>query len=211
MKNLQNQMFFLVRNEHKRITPYYSDPEKFVYMYNEDCIESLNSMPDSFIDMIFADPPYFLSNDGITCYAGQMVSVNKGEWDRSKGFRDSFKFTERWLSACRRVLKENGTIWVSGTYHIIHLVGVAMELDERVIEVPVPMPAWMLGYLTDLIPESEGVEEDQLASLYGQLLSNEAQSLITFEGLEQLLEWHYGQNFRSALRVMLNEIRPARS
>jgi site-specific DNA-methyltransferase (adenine-specific) len=77
--------------------------------------------------MIFADPPYFLSNDGITCHAGKMVSVNKGKWDKSRGADANHEFNRAWLAACQRVLKPNGTIWVSGTSHVIHSVGFAMQ------------------------------------------------------------------------------------
>jgi len=79
------------------------------------------------VDMIFADPPYFLSNGGITCHAGKMVSVNKGKWDKSKGVEENHEFTLEWLKACQRVLKPNGTIWVSGTTHIIYSIGFAMQ------------------------------------------------------------------------------------
>jgi hypothetical protein len=77
-------------------------------------------------DMIFADPPYFLSNGGITCHAGKMVSVNKGEWDKSRGPEENHNFNREWLARCQKVLKPNGTIWVSGTAHIIHSVGFAI-------------------------------------------------------------------------------------
>ena len=84
--------------------------------------------------MIFADPPYFLSNGGITCHAGKMVSVNKGKWDKSKGTKENHEFIIEWLKACKRVLKPNGTIWVSGTTHIIYSIGFAMqELDFKIL------------------------------------------------------------------------------
>jgi len=92
-----------------------------------NCIEILDQLEEDSIDMIFADPPYFLSNDGITCHAGRMVSVNKGKWDKSKGIEKNYKFTLQWLKACQRVLRPNGTIWVSGTTHIIYSVGFAMQ------------------------------------------------------------------------------------
>ncbi|MFZ3214488.1 MAG: site-specific DNA-methyltransferase [Candidatus Acidiferrales bacterium] len=82
------------------------------------------------MDLIFADPPYFLSNNGITCHAGKMVSVNKGEWDRSRGADANHEFNRAWLAACQRVLKPNGTIWVTGTSHVIHSVGFAMQQLE---------------------------------------------------------------------------------
>ncbi|MBI5788603.1 MAG: site-specific DNA-methyltransferase [Candidatus Schekmanbacteria bacterium] len=84
--------------------------------------------------MIFADPPYFLSNGGITCQSGKMVSVNKGKWDQTKGAAENHKFNLEWLKACQRVLKPNGTIWVSGTTHIIYSVGFAMqELGYKIL------------------------------------------------------------------------------
>ncbi|OGC76116.1 MAG: hypothetical protein A2145_04360 [candidate division Zixibacteria bacterium RBG_16_40_9] len=91
------------------------------------CIEVLNNAPEECVDMIFADPPYFLSNNGITCHAGRMVSVNKGKWDVSKGAEANHEFNLQWLKACQRVLKPNGTIWVSGTMHVIYSIGFAMQ------------------------------------------------------------------------------------
>jgi site-specific DNA-methyltransferase (adenine-specific) len=90
-------------------------------------LEILEKLPENKIDLIFADPPYFLSNGGITCHAGRMVSVNKGQWDRSRGPDANHEFNRQWLAACQRVLKPNGTIWVSGTSHVIHSVGFAMQ------------------------------------------------------------------------------------
>ena len=85
-------------------------------------------IPDHSIDMIFADPPYNLSNDGFTCQGGRMVSVNKGEWDRSKGPEADFEFHKAWITACHRKLRPGGTIWISGTYHSIYQCGVALQL-----------------------------------------------------------------------------------
>ncbi|MDR3642646.1 MAG: site-specific DNA-methyltransferase [Candidatus Doudnabacteria bacterium] len=79
--------------------------------------------------MIFADPPYNLSNGGFTVHAGRRVSVNKGAWDSSKGFADDFQFQLAWIKACKRVLKPNGTIWISGTYHSIYQCGYALQLE----------------------------------------------------------------------------------
>ena len=77
--------------------------------------------------MIFADPPYNLSNGGFTVHAGRMVSVNKGEWDKTDGFEDDYRFHYSWLAACRRILKPHGTLWVSGTYHSIYQCGHALQ------------------------------------------------------------------------------------
>lgn len=84
--------------------------------------------------MIFADPPYNLSNGGTSVHAGQRVSVNKGNWDVSKGPKEDFEFHLKWISACHRILKPNGTIWISGTYHSIYACGYALQLlDFRIL------------------------------------------------------------------------------
>lgn len=100
----------------------------FYEVYCEDCIKKLSEIQEETFDMIFADPPYFLSCGGITCLSGKFYSVDKGDWDKSKGFEDDFEFHKRWLAECKRVLKPNGTIWVSGTYHSIYQCGFAMQL-----------------------------------------------------------------------------------
>ncbi len=105
--------------------PYYEAGA--VVLYHGDCLDLLPRMPAETFDMVFADPPYLLSNDGITCHAGKMVSVNKGEWDRSGGVEADHEFVVEWLSACRRVMKPNATMWVTGTHHIIYSVGFAMQ------------------------------------------------------------------------------------
>ncbi|MDD5004960.1 MAG: site-specific DNA-methyltransferase [Candidatus Omnitrophica bacterium] len=108
-------------------SPFFEESEKNIYLYKQDCLNILSQIPENSIDMIFADPPYFLSNGGITCHAGRMVSVNKGNWDKSQGVEENHEFNKKWLAACQRVLTEHGTIWVSGTSHIIFSVGFAMQ------------------------------------------------------------------------------------
>lgn len=105
--------------------PYFKKDD-FV-LYHGDSLNILAQLPENSIDMIFADPPYNLSNGGFSVHAGCMVSVNKGDWDKSKGFKDDYDFHYRWLEACRRVLKPNGTLWVSGTYHSIYQCGHALQ------------------------------------------------------------------------------------
>jgi site-specific DNA-methyltransferase (adenine-specific) len=107
--------------------PAFHDPKHHIRIYHGDCLEILAQLPDSSIDLVFADPPYFLSNGGITCHAGKMVSVHKGDWDKSRGPDANHDFNRSWLAACQRVLKPNGAIWVSGTSHVIHSVGFAMQ------------------------------------------------------------------------------------
>ena len=92
-----------------------------------DCLEILDTLSENSIDMIFADPPYNLSNGGTTCHSGKRVSVNKGDWDRSLGFDNDINFYESWITKCRRVLKPNGTIWISGTNHSIYKCGYILE------------------------------------------------------------------------------------
>jgi site-specific DNA-methyltransferase (adenine-specific) len=117
-------------------TPIFDDPKHHLRIYQGDCLDLLAQIPASSVDLVFADPPYFLSNGGITCHAGKMVSVNKGAWDKLPGpdsgpvrarFDEVHAFNTTWLAACQRVLKPNGAIWVSGTAHVIHSVGFAMQ------------------------------------------------------------------------------------
>ena len=109
----------------RSIKPVYETSE--TVLYNDDCLEVMTRFPDNCTDMIFADPPYNLSNDGITCHAGKMVCVNKGKWDKSKSFDEDLEFHEKWISECRRILKPEGTIWISGTNHSIYQCGFLLQ------------------------------------------------------------------------------------
>lgn len=109
------------------INPFYKSQDKNFTLLEGDCMELLPQFEFKF-DMIFADPPYFLSNDGISVQSGKVVSVNKGEWDRSYGEEFINEFNLKWLSACRDKLKEDGTIWISGTYH--NIFSVAHQLTK---------------------------------------------------------------------------------
>lgn len=105
---------------------FYYEDNKFKLIEN-DTFKTLRQFEDKSVDMIFADPPYFLSSDGITCNAGKMVSVNKGTWDKSLSVEEKHKFNKKWIKACYRVLKDDGTIWISGTLHNIYSIGMALE------------------------------------------------------------------------------------
>ena len=94
-----------------------------------DSFSLLKKIEARSIDMIFADPPYFLSNDGISCQSGKMVSVNKAEWDKGVSTKEKLNFNRRWIKLCKNLLKDNGTIWISGTFHNIYAVGMALELE----------------------------------------------------------------------------------
>lgn len=108
---------------------YYFETDNFKLIYN-DIFKAIKKVEDKSIDMIFADPPYFLSSDGITCSGGKMVSVNKGEWDKTLSIKEKHKFNKKWIKECYRILKDNGTIWVSGTLHNIYSIGMALEEEE---------------------------------------------------------------------------------
>ena len=99
----------------------------------DDTFKVLPKIHEETIDMIFADPPYFLSNDGITCKSGNMVSVNKADWDRLNNhvttLSDKHKFNRKWIRQCKRVLKPDGSIWISGTLHNIYSIGMALEQE----------------------------------------------------------------------------------
>lgn len=134
--------------------PYWRSGDARVRLFKGDCVSVLNALPAESVDVIFADPPYFLSNGGTTCRAGKRTSVDKGAWDRSQGVEENHAFNHKWLAACNRVLKPNGTIWVSGTGHVIYSVGYAMQqqgfkpLNEIVWEKPNPPPNLSCRYFT---------------------------------------------------------------
>lgn len=88
-------------------------------LYLGDCIEVMKKLERNKVDLIFADPPYFLSNDGQSIRSGKVVSVNKGDWDKKENYDNVDSFTYNWLKECYRILKYDGTIWVSGTHHNI--------------------------------------------------------------------------------------------
>lgn len=98
-----------------------------VRLFLGDSVQILEKATPESVDMIFADPPYMLSNGGITCQSGKITSVNKGNWDKSNGFDNDLEFHTRWIKACHRVLKNNGTIWISGTYHSIYACGYVLQ------------------------------------------------------------------------------------
>lgn len=127
-------------------------------IYNENALSLmrriLDKHPNGCFDMIFVDPPYFLSNDGFTCQNGQMVSVNKGCWDKSKGLAGNLEFYEEWLRLCYALLKPKGTIWVCGTHHNIYLIGYLMQsigyhiLNNITWEKPNPPPNLSCRFFT---------------------------------------------------------------
>lgn len=109
----------------------WQDAARGLFLYHGDCLSVMDSIaakhPAGVFDLIFADPPYFLSNGGISCHAGKMVKVDKGSWDKSRGAEENHNFNREWLRRCQALLKPHGSLWVSGTHHVIHSVGYAMQ------------------------------------------------------------------------------------
>jgi site-specific DNA-methyltransferase (adenine-specific) len=120
--------------------------DKHSKLYEGESLDWLASLQADSVDCVWTDPPYLLSNDGITCIAGKMVKVNKGEWDRSRGIELDHEFNRAWLKACHRILKPAGSIWISGTLHVYLSVGMALQqegfriLNDIVWEKPAPPP-----------------------------------------------------------------------
>lgn len=110
-----------------KLKPYFETETEQLYL--GDCFKILKEITPESINMIFADPPYFLSNDGVTCQGGKMVSVNKASWDEGKDTRSKHEFNRKWIRLCKKVLEPNGTIWISGTLHNIYSIGMALEQE----------------------------------------------------------------------------------
>jgi len=122
-------------------------------LFKGDCFNILPKFKGEF-DLIFADPPYFLSNDGLSIQNGQIVSVNKGEWDKSYGIDGIDKFNLEWLALAKDALANNGSVMISGTYHNIFSIGRALQkLDYKILNVITwaktnPPPNFSCRYLT---------------------------------------------------------------
>ena len=115
-------------------------------LYNDDCIKVLKTMKPNYVDLIFADPPYFLSNDGLSIHNGQVVSVNKGEWDKKQNYKDVISFTQEWISESYRILKNGGSIWISGTQHNI------FDIRESMLRVGFKIMNIVIWHKTDPPP-----------------------------------------------------------
>ncbi len=117
------------------ITPFYKSDNRDFTIVHGDCFDVLPQFDFKF-DMIFADPPYFLSNGGISYQAGKVVCVDKGEWDKGGSLESIMEFNRKWLSLCQEKLKDNGTIWISGTHHnIFSIANVLTELGYKILNV----------------------------------------------------------------------------
>ncbi|HMS39835.1 MAG TPA: site-specific DNA-methyltransferase [Pyrinomonadaceae bacterium] len=129
------------------MTPYFKSADKNFTLLLGDSIELLPQIDFKF-DMVFADPPYFLSNDGLTVKNGKVVSVNKGDWDKGSDVYQLNEFNMKWLSFVRDKMKDDATIWISGTMHNIFSVGIVLTaLNFKILNVITwqktnPPPSW---------------------------------------------------------------------
>lgn len=107
--------------------PFYKNNNYTLYL--GDCIQTMDLLiqQQKKFNLIFADPPYFLSNGGTSMHSGKRVKVDKGLWDKSKGFKEDYEFTHKWISCCHQLLTDDGVIWISGTFHNIHIVGFVLQ------------------------------------------------------------------------------------
>ena len=135
--------------------PFYENRAGTARLLLGDSLQLVPRLPEyGSLPLVFADPPYFLSNDGITCRSGRMAPVNKGAWDRLRSVSEMHAFNRRWLEICRDGLADDGSLWVSGTRHVIFSVGFAMqELGMKVLnditwEKPNPPPNLSCRYFT---------------------------------------------------------------
>lgn len=141
------------------IIPFYKSSSNDFLLAHGDCFKLLKEFDFKF-DMIFADPPYFLSNGGISLQSGKVVCVDKGDWDKGKSQDEVMEFNMEWLRLCRNKLKDNGTIWISGTYHNIFSVANCLtQLGYRILNVvtwqktnpPVNISCRFFTYSTEFI------------------------------------------------------------
>lgn len=117
------------------IEAYFKSRNRNFTLLHGDCFQLLREFDFKF-NCIFADPPYFLSNGGISVQNGRIVNVNKGEWDKGISLQEQMNFNMEWLGLCRDKLKENGTIWVSGTYHNIFSIEHCLsELGYKILNI----------------------------------------------------------------------------
>ena len=125
---------------------YWRADDSSVVLLHGDALELMPEFELETVDCIWTDPPYLLSNGGISCSAGRRVLVDKGEWDKSNGLTEDMAFCDSWIEACRQLLKPAGCIWVSGTLHIHPIVGVSLLksgfriLNDIVWQKPNPPP-----------------------------------------------------------------------
>lgn len=126
---------------------YYQSEDNIFRLYQGDSMQVLRQLHQP-VDVIFADPPYFLSGGGKKIQGRSLVSVNKGDWDKSRSIDEIDEFNRHWIDACKPLLKDNGTIWVCGTFHNIYSVEKCLkEAGFQIINIITwhksdPTPTW---------------------------------------------------------------------
>ncbi|TKX30730.1 DNA-methyltransferase [Campylobacter aviculae] len=122
-------------------------------IYEGNCLKILPKLDYEF-DFIFADPPYFLSNDGLSIQNGKIVSVNKGDWDRGLKSKEIDDFNYTWLKLAKEKLSQSGSLCISGTYHNIFSIGkMLQDLNYKILNIITwqktnPPPNFSCRYLT---------------------------------------------------------------
>lgn len=117
------------------LKPYYNEDSDFI-LYNGDCAEVMKSLDKCTVDLIFADPPYFLSSGRTVRYNDNEKKIYKGAWDEAKSLDEINAFNRRWLSACREVMKNGATIFATGTYHnIFSIASCMMEMGFKILNI----------------------------------------------------------------------------
>ncbi len=106
---------------------YYQSENNDFTLINGDTMQELSNVTGQ-VDMIFADPPYFISGGGKTIRGKRVVVANFGDWDTIRPDEEKDEFNLKWLKSCHDLLKSNGTIWVSGTFHNIYSVARCMNI-----------------------------------------------------------------------------------
>jgi site-specific DNA-methyltransferase (adenine-specific) len=129
------------------LLPYFKSTDKNFILLHGDTLELLPQFEHKF-DMVFADPPYFLSNNGLTIKNGKVQSVNKAKWDVSPGIQEINEYNLKWLALVRDKMHDNATIWISGTMHNIFSIGLVLTaLKFKILNVITwqktnPPPSW---------------------------------------------------------------------
>ncbi|EAI5560248.1 site-specific DNA-methyltransferase [Campylobacter lari] len=135
------------------VEPIFTSKDNFFQLYQNDCNKLLPQF-ESQVDLIFADPPYFLSNDGLSIQSGKIVSVNKGQWDKGDDIEKIDEFNLKWLTNAKIALKDTGSILISGTYHNIFSLGrILQKLNFKILNIITwqktnPPPNFSCRYLT---------------------------------------------------------------
>ena len=175
--------------------PYYHKDKTI--LVHADTFDFLQKMKPESMDMIFADPPYFLSNGGFSNSGGQVVSVDKGDWDKISSLKEKHEFNRQWIKLAKEVLKPNGTIWISGSLHNIYSVGMALEqegfkiLNNITWQKTNPAPNLSCRYFTHSTETILWARKDDKKAKhyynYNQRKKKEVNKMVEFDAIKQSL------------------------